>query len=75
MHRWVSYSCQIDSSYSYVWTGKNDAKTPRVYANFFENGEKKLRFQTKMDTCGQVLSLSLLYVLVAVAVVVAKYGP
>ena len=58
-----------------MWTGKNDAKTPRVYANFFENGEKKLRFQTKMDTCGQVLSLSLLYVLVAVAVVVAKYGP
>ena len=72
MHRRVSYRCQIDSSYSYVWTGENDAKTPRVYANFFDNGEKKLRFQTNTDTCGQVLSPLLLYVLVAVAVVVAK---
>ena len=72
MYRGVSYRCQIDSSYSYVWTGKNDAKTPRVYANFLKTEKKKLRFQTKMDTCGQVLSLLLLYVLVAVAVVVAK---
>ena len=55
-----------------MWTGEKDAKTPRVYANCFENGEKKLRFHTNMDTCGQVLSLLLLYVLVAVAVVVAK---
>ena len=72
MYRGVSYRCQIDSSYSYVWTGKNDAKTPRVYANFLKTEKKKLRFQTNMDTCGQVLSLLLLYVLVAVAVVVAK---
>ena len=71
-YRRVSYRCQIDSSYSYVWTSETDAKTPRVYANVFENGEKKLRFQTNTDTCGQVLSLLLLYVLVAVAVVVAK---
>ena len=31
--------------------GKNDAKTPRKEAIFFfENGEKKLRFQTNTDT-------------------------
>ena len=35
----------------YVWTGENDAKTLRVDANFFENGEKKLRFQTNTETC------------------------
>ena len=37
----------------YVWTGENGAKTLQVDANFFENGEKKLRFQTNTDTCGQ----------------------
>ena len=36
----------------YVWTGENDTKTLRVDAKFFENGEKKLRFQTNTDTCG-----------------------
>ena len=39
---------------------------------FLKTEKKKLRFQTNMDTSGQVLSLLLLYVLVAVAVVVAK---
>jgi len=38
-----------------VWTGENDAKTLRLDANFFENGEKKLGFQTNTDTCGQGL--------------------
>ena len=40
----------------YLWTGENDAKTLRVDANLFENGEKKLRCQTNMDTCGQGLN-------------------
>ena len=40
----------------YLWTGENDAKTLRVDANLFENGEKKLRFQTNTDTCGQGLN-------------------
>ena len=35
---------------------ENDMKTLRVDASFFENGEKKLRFQTKTDTCGQGLN-------------------
>ena len=39
----------------YVWTGENDAKTLLVGANVFENGERKLRFQTNTDTCGQGL--------------------
>ena len=39
----------------YVWTGETDAKTVRVDANFFENGERKLRFQTNTDTYGQGL--------------------
>ena len=34
----------------YVRMGENDAKTQRVDANFFENGLKKLRFQTNRDT-------------------------
>ena len=38
-----------------MWTGENDAKTLRVGANVFENGERKLRFQTNTDTCGQGL--------------------
>ena len=37
------------------WMGENDLKTLCVDANFFENGEKKLRFQTKTDTCGRDL--------------------
>ena len=40
----------------YLWTGENDAKTLRVDANLFENGEKKLRFQTNTDTCGPGLN-------------------
>ena len=54
MRSWVSYRFQIDFDV-YVWTGENDAKTLRVDANFFENEEKKLRFQTNTDTCGQGL--------------------
>ena len=53
-----------------MWTGENDAKKLRVDTNFFENGEKKLRFQTNTDTCWQGLSLLFFYVLVAVAVAV-----
>ena len=45
MYRGVSYRCQIDSSYSYVWTGKNDAKTPRVYANFLKTEKKSCVFK------------------------------
>ena len=40
----------------YVRMGENDAKTQRVDANFFENGLKKLRFQTNRDTWGQCLN-------------------
>ena len=29
----------------FVWKGKNDWHTLRVYAYFFENGEKNLRCQ------------------------------
>ena len=36
----------------------DDVKTLRVDANFFENGEKKLRFQTNTDTCGEGLSFN-----------------
>ena len=47
----VSYPFQIYSSYTC-----GQAKTVRKRkANFFENGEKKLRFQTNTDTCGQGL--------------------
>ena len=42
----------------FVWTNENDLKTLPVDVNFFENGEKKLRFQTKADTCGRGLRLS-----------------
>ena len=38
-----------------MWTGENDAKMLRVDKIFLENGEKKLRFQTNTDTCGQGL--------------------
>ena len=38
-----------------MWTGENDAKMLRVDKIFLENGEKQLRFQTNMDTCGQGL--------------------
>ena len=36
-------------------SGESDLKMLCVYANFFENGGKKLRFQTKTDTCGRGL--------------------
>ena len=52
----LSYHFQIDLSYSYT-----QAKTmPKSYEGtriFFENGEKKLRFQTNTDTCGHGLNL------------------
>ena len=31
------------------WTGKNDLKTLRVDADFFENERKNLRFQKYLD--------------------------
>ena len=43
----------------FVWMGENDLKTLRVDANFFENGEKKSRFQTKTDTRGRGLNLTI----------------
>ena len=47
----VSYRFEIDSPYT---CGR--AKMLRVDKIFFlENGEKKLRFQTNTDTCGQGL--------------------
>ena len=49
----VGYRFQIDSSNTCMWTGENDAKMLRVDKIFLENGEKKLRFQTNTDTCGQ----------------------
>ena len=44
-----------------VWTGENDSNTPRVDAFiylfiFLEKGEKNLRFQIYLDTCGRGLS-------------------
>ena len=38
-----------------MWTGGKDAKMLRVDKILLENGEKKLRFQTNTDTCGQGL--------------------
>ena len=62
-HVWVKHVQSGELSFSnrfivYVWTVKNDAKTLRVHANFLENGERKLRFQTNADTCGQGLNLN-----------------
>ena len=48
------YACMLSSICvfnDFVWTGENDLKTLRVDANIFENGEEKLRFQTKTNTC------------------------
>ena len=37
---------------AFVWTGKNDLKTQRLEACFFEQGEKKdLSFQTETIKC------------------------
>ena len=46
---------RVSYSFQNVWTGENDSKTLGMDANFFEMGEKKLRFQTNADTCGQSL--------------------
>ena len=40
-----------------MWTSEYDLKTLRVDANFFENGEKNLRFQKYPDTFGLGLYL------------------
>ena len=40
------------SLYHFVWQGKNDWHKLSVYAYFFENGEKILRCQTYLGTCG-----------------------
>ena len=42
--------------------GENDAKTLRVDANFSQNGEKMLRFQTNTNTCGQGLSFTVVVI-------------
>ena len=41
-----------------MWTGVNYAKTLRVDAKFFENGEKNLRFQTNKDARRQGVKCS-----------------
>ena len=46
---------QVSYRFQNVWTSENDSKTLGMDANFFEVGEKKVRFQTKADTCGQGL--------------------
>ena len=51
----LSYRFQIDSSSRAVWMSENDAKTLRLEANFFENGEKKSCSQANTDTSGQGL--------------------
>ena len=48
----VSYRFQIDSSST---CGRAKTMRKRYDANFFENREKKFRFQTNTDTCGQSL--------------------
>ena len=42
---------------------KTIRKRYRMDGNIFENGEKKLRFQTKTDTCGQGHSLKCCFLL------------
>ena len=61
VHVWVKLAQLGKLSFSnwfiaYVWTGENESKKLRVDANFFENGEKKLRSQTNKDTWRQGLS-------------------
>ena len=46
---------RVSYRFQNVWTGENDSKTLGMDANFFEIGEKKMRFQTNADTCGQGL--------------------
>ena len=36
---------RVSYSFQNVWTGENDSKTLGMDANFFEIGEKKLRFK------------------------------
>ena len=50
----VSQPFQIVFAYS-CGRAKTSLKRHRVDVNIFENKEKKLRFQTKTDTCGQGL--------------------
>ena len=50
----VSYRFQIDSSYT-CGRAKTTQKCYQWTRVFLENGEKKLRFQTNTDTCGQGL--------------------
>ena len=52
IRRKVRDAIVFHSLYHFVWQGKNDWHTLRVYAYFFENGEKILRCQTYLDTCG-----------------------
>ena len=52
IQRKVRDAMVFHSLYHFVWQGKNDWHKLRVYAYFFENGEKILRCQTYLDTCG-----------------------
>ena len=51
----VSLRFQIDSSYT-CGRAKKMRKRYELAQIFFENGEKKLRFQTNTDTCGKGLN-------------------
>ena len=52
IQRKVRDAMVFHSLYHFVWQGKNDWHKLRVHAYFFENGEKILRCQTYLDTCG-----------------------
>ena len=41
------------------WKKKTINKTQRVEEDFFDNGQKTLRFQTKIDTCGRDLTANI----------------
>ena len=52
IQRKVRDAMVFHSLYHFVWQGKNDWHKLSVYAYFFENGEKILRCQTYLGTCG-----------------------
>ena len=52
IQRKVRDAIVFHSLYHFVWQGKNDWHKRSVYAYFFENGEKILRCQTYLGTCG-----------------------
>ena len=52
IERKVRDAIVFHSLYHFVWQGKSDWHKLSVYAYFFENGEKILRCQTYLGTCG-----------------------